>query len=92
MVLKDFIRKGGIKKTKQKEVRKPPPTPAGPSKHTIGSLKAVILAITGGATGVEHGRQGHATGAEKSTFTKLSIFVLEHQSIYLVLRTNMYVI
>ena len=67
MVLKDFIRKGGIK-PKQKEVRKPPPTPAGPSKHTIGSLKAVILAITGGATGVEHGRQGHATGAEMKHF------------------------
>ena len=67
-------------------MRKPPPTPAGPSKHTIGSLKAIILAITGGATGVEHRRQGHATGAEMKLLLKLlllikrvSIFVLEHQ-------------
>ena len=67
LALKDFIKKGGIK-AKEKKVRKPPPTPAGPSKHTIGSLKAVILAITGGATGVEHRHQGHATGAEVKHF------------------------
>lgn len=66
LILKDFIRKGGTKLEK-KGVQMPSPTPAGPSKHSIGSLKAIILAITGGATGVEHS-QVHATGAETKHF------------------------